>query len=223
MESVTDNLLKVKATLPPGVGLVAVSKFHPAESILRCYEAGQRIFGESRVQELRVKQPALPADIEWHFIGHLQTNKVKYIAPYISLIHAVDSPALLREIDRRAAACGRTIRCLLELHVAAEASKQGFTPAECRAFLEQGEWKAWTHARICGVMCMATNTDDDLRVRSDFARVRDFFDEAKERWFSHDADFCERSYGMSHDYPIAIEQGATLVRIGTSIFGERTT
>lgn len=223
MGSVTENLQAVRATLPEGVGLVAVSKFHPAEAIRACYDAGQRIFGESRVQELRAKHDALPADIEWHFIGHLQTNKVKYIAPYVSLIHAADSPALLREIDRQAARCGRTIRCLLELHVAAEESKFGFTPDACRQYLASGEWRELRHTRICGVMCMASNTDDEARIRADFATARRFFDEARERWFADAPDFCERSYGMSHDYRIAIAEGATLVRIGTSIFGERET
>jgi len=223
MNDVCDNLLRVKATLPSNVGLVAVSKYHPAESVLRCYEAGQRVFGESRVQELRIKRDILPTDIEWHFIGHLQSNKVKYIAPYISLIHAVDSPALLREINRQAARCGRTIRCLLELHVADEDTKYGFTLDECRRFLEEGEWRELRNTQISGVMCMATHTEDEQRICRDFSVARDFFYEARERWFPADAAFCERSYGMSHDYEAAIKSGATLVRIGTSIFGERET
>ncbi len=215
------HLEEIKSTLLPGVELVAVSKFHPAALVAEAYALGQRVFGESRVQELREKRESLPADIEWHFIGHLQPNKVKYIAPYISLIHAVDSAKLLREIDRQGRKCGRAIPCLLELRVAREETKYGLTPDECRALLEEGEWRGMEGARIDGVMCMASNTDDMEAVRGEFATARRFFDECKERFFAGEPHFRHRSWGMSHDYPVAMEEGATLVRVGTAIFGER--
>ena len=215
------HLKEVKATIKPGVELVAVSKFHPAEVIQEAYDEGQRIFGESRAQELREKQATLPADIEWHFIGHLQPNKVKYIAPYISLIHAVDSLKLLNEINKQAAKHNRVINCLLELRVAQEATKYGMTPDECLALLEGGEWRELKNVQIAGMMCMASNTDDRTQIRQEFQRARACFDEAKTRFFANDPAFCQRSWGMSEDYDIAMEEGATLVRIGTAIFGER--
>lgn len=215
------HLKEVKATIKPGVELVAVSKFHPAEVIQEAYDEGQRIFGESRAQELREKQATLPADIEWHFIGHLQPNKVKYIAPYISLIHAVDSLKLLNEINKQAAKHNRVINCLLELRVAQEATKYGMTPDECLALLEGGEWRELKNVQIAGMMCMASNTDNRAQIRQEFQRARACFDEAKTRFFANDPAFCQRSWGMSEDYDIAMEEGATLVRIGTAIFGER--
>ncbi len=215
------NLEKVKSTIAPGVRLVAVSKFHPAALIKEAYDEGQRIFGESRVQELEEKRKVLPADIEWHFIGHLQVNKVKYIAPYVSLIHTVDSLKLLREIEKQGAKQGRTIRCLLELHLAQEETKYGLTPAACTALLEDGEWRTMEHVRICGLMCMASNTTNMEQVRREFHTALEYFHETKRRFFATDAAFCERSWGMSHDYPVAMEEGATFVRIGTAIFGER--
>lgn len=215
------HLKEVKATIKPGVELVAVSKFHPAEVIQEAYDEGQRIFGESRAQELREKQATLPADIEWHFIGHLQPNKVKYIAPYISLIHAVDSLKLLNEINKQAAKHNRVINCLLELRVAQEATKYGMTPDECLALLESGEWRELKNVQIAGMMCMASNTDNRAQIRQEFQRARACFDEAKARFFANDPVFCQRSWGMSEDYDIAMEEGATLVRIGTAIFGER--
>lgn len=215
------HLKEVKATIKPGVELVAVSKFHPAEVIQEAYDEGQRIFGESRAQELREKQATLPADIEWHFIGHLQLNKVKYIAPYISLIHAVDSLKLLNEINKQAAKHNRVINCLLELRVAQEATKYGMTPDECLALLESGEWRELKNVQIAGMMCMASNTDNRAQIRQEFQRARACFDEAKTRFFANDPAFCQRSWGMSEDYDIAMEEGATLVRIGTAIFGER--
>lgn len=215
------HLKEVKATIKPGVELVAVSKFHPAEVIQEAYDEGQRIFGESRAQELREKQATLPADIEWHFIGHLQPNKVKYIAPYISLIHAVDSLKLLNEINKQAAKHNRVINCLLELRVAQEATKYGMTPDECLALLEGGEWRELKNVQIAGMMCMASNTDNRAQIRQEFQRARACFDEAKARFFANDPAFCQRSWGMSEDYDIAMEEGATLVRIGTAIFGER--
>lgn len=215
------NLESVRATIRPGVQLVAVSKFHPAELIREAYGQGQRIFGESRVQELQAKQAVLPADVEWHFIGHLQPNKVKYIAPYISLIHAVDSLKLLKEIDRQAARHDRRIRCMLELHVAQEETKYGFTTEECTALLEDGEWRTLEHVEIAGLMCMASNTDNMQQVRAEFHRAAAYWHEVKQRFFADNAAFCERSWGMSHDYTIAMDEEATLVRIGTAIFGER--
>ena len=215
------HLNEVRATVKQGVELVAVSKFHPAALIKEAYDQGQRIFGESRVQELQAKNEALPADIQWHFIGHLQPNKVKYIAPYISLIHAVDSYKLLAEINKQAAKHDRVIPCLLELHIAQEESKYGFTPEACTALLEDGAWRALKNVQIAGLMCMASNTPDMVQVRSEFHQARVYFDELKQRFFADDLHFCERSWGMSHDYDVAMDEGATLVRVGTAIFGER--
>lgn len=215
------HLNEVRATVKQGVELVAVSKFHPAALIKEAYDQGQRIFGESRVQELQAKHEALPADIQWHFIGHLQPNKVKYIAPYISLIHAVDSNKLLAEINKQAAKHDRVIPCLLELHIAQEESKYGFTPEACTALLEDGAWRALKNVQIAGLMCMASNTPDMVQVRSEFHQARVYFDELKQRFFADDPHFCERSWGMSHDYDVAMDEGATLVRVGTAIFGER--
>lgn len=221
MDSVRERLRTVLATLNDGVRLVAVSKFHPAELIKEAYDEGQRIFGESRVQELQAKHDVLPEDIEWHFIGHLQPNKVKYIAPYISLIHAVDSIKLLREINKQGEKNGRVIRCLLELHVAEEETKFGFTPHECMALLESGEWCQFKYVEICGLMCMASNTDNPEQIRSEFRQAHDCFLSAKQRFFADIPSFSECSWGMSHDYPLAMQEGATLVRVGTAIFGER--
>lgn len=215
------HLNEVRATVKQGVELVAVSKFHPAALIKEAYDQGQRIFGESRVQELQAKHEALPADIQWHFIGHLQPNKVKYIAPYISLIHAVDSYKLLAEINKQAAKHDRVIPCLLELHIAQEDSKYGFTPEACTALLEDGAWRALKNVQIAGLMCMASNTPDMVQVRSEFHQARVYFDELKQRFFADDPHFCERSWGMSHDYDVAMDEGATLVRVGSAIFGER--
>lgn len=215
------HLNEVRATVKQGVELVAVSKFHPAALIKEAYDQGQRIFGESRVQELQAKHEALPADMQWHFIGHLQPNKVKYIAPYISLIHAVDSYKLLAEINKQAAKHDRVIPCLLELHIAQEESKYGFTPEACTALLEDGAWRALKNVQIAGLMCMASNTPDMVQVRSEFHQARVYFDELKQRFFADDLHFCERSWGMSHDYDVAMDEGATLVRVGTAIFGER--
>ena len=214
-------LHEVLSHLPKGVRLVAISKYHPAEYILSAYEEGQRIFGESHEQELKLKHQALPQDIEWHFIGHLQTNKVKYIAPYITMIEAVDSLKLLKEIDKQAAKCGRTIDVLLELHIAEEETKYGLTLDACRELLADGQWRTLEHVRICGLMMMASYVDDQEQIRHEFMTARHFFDEVKSQYFA-DADyFCERSWGMSHDYLIAVECGSTMVRVGTTIFGPR--
>ena len=218
---IKERLERLRAELPASVKLVAVSKFHPVEVLRAAYDAGQRVFGESRVQELVSKHEALPGDIEWHFIGHLQQNKVKYIAPFVRLIHAVDSLKLLAEIDKQARRCDRVIPSLLQLHVAAEESKYGFTPEECRAMLYGGEWRELHHVAIVGMMCMATNTYDTERVRRDFHDAYLFYKEAKRDFFAQCPAFHERSWGMSHDYPLAIQEGATIVRIGTNIFGPR--
>lgn len=215
------NLKEVLTSLPAQVKLVAVSKFHPNESIEQAYRAGQRIFGESKVQELTGKYETLPKDIEWHFIGHLQTNKVKYIAPYIAMIHAVDSYKLLAEIDKQAAKNGRVIPCLLEIHIAQEESKYGFTFQECREMLEAGEWKNLTHICIAGLMGMATFTEDETEIKREFDSLKQFFNEIKQNYFADRDTFRETSMGMSHDYPLAIEAGSTLVRVGSKIFGER--
>ena len=221
MYDVKGQLHKVLDTLPQGVRLVAISKYHPNEYIEVAYEEGQRVFGESHEQELRQKHESLPKDIEWHFIGHLQTNKVKYIAPYVSMIEAVDSLKLLKEINRQAERCGRIIRVLLELHIAEESTKYGLTLDACRQLLEEGEWREMKNVRICGLMMMASFVDDKDQIRCEMQTARDFFDEVKMKYFANDAEFCERSWGMSDDYPIAIETGSTMVRIGTSIFGPR--
>lgn len=215
------RLHDVKDGLPQGVQLVAVSKFHPADYIMAAYNAGQRIFGESREQELAKKVEALPKDIEWHFIGHLQTNKVKYIAPYISMIDAVDSMKLLREINKQAANHNRTIKVLLELHIAEEETKYGLSLDACRQLLEEGEWRNLTNVKICGLMMMASHIDDEQLIRSEFELATNFFDEVKTRYFANDQSFCERSWGMSHDYKIAVQCQSTMVRVGTYIFGER--
>lgn len=218
---VKSNLRAVREQLPEQVRLVAVSKFHPDEYIMAAYEEGQRIFGESHEQELKRKQESLPKDIEWHFIGHLQTNKVKYIAPYISMIEAVDSLKLLREIDKQAAKYDRTIDVLLELHIAEEETKYGLTLDACRELLRDGEWRQLQHVRICGLMMMASYVEDTEQIRSEMMLASNFFDEVKSEFFADDPAFKERSWGMSHDFPIAVECHSTMVRIGTMIFGPR--
>lgn len=221
MSEIAQNLKQVLANLPEGVRLVAVSKFHPVEMLREAYDAGQRIFGENHEQELRQKVELLPKDIEWHFIGHLQTNKVKYIAPYISVIESVDSMKLLKEINKQALKNDRVIRVLLELHIAEEETKYGLTLDACRALLASGEWRTLSNVKICGLMMMASYVDDDEQIRQEMLTAANFFDEVKAQYFADDDDFCERSWGMSHDYRIAVECRSTMVRVGTTIFGER--
>lgn len=221
MYDVQENLREVLDSLPAGVKLVAISKYHPNEYIEAAYAMGQRIFGESHEQELREKHTTLPQDIEWHFIGHLQTNKVKYIAPYVSMVEAVDSLKLLREIEKQAAKCGRVINVLLELHIAEETTKYGLTLDQCRELLAGGEWRQMPHVRICGLMMMASNVDDEQQIANEFDIAARFFDEVKADYFADDDNFCERSWGMSDDYPIAVAHRSTMVRIGTRIFGPR--
>lgn len=221
MYPVRESIRQILSELPQDVKLVAVSKFHPNEYIEAAYQEGQRIFGESREQELAKKVESLPKDIQWHFIGHLQTNKVKYIAPYISMIEAVDSLKLLKEIDKQAAKCGRKIDVLLELHLAKEETKSGFDLDECRELLAGSEWKQLQNVQIRGLMMMASFVDDESQIRKEMMQAADFFDEVKAQYFQDDPLFNERSWGMSHDYKIAIECHSTMVRIGTSIFGPR--
>ena len=216
--SIKQRLEQIRATLPEGVSLVAVSKFHPAERVLEAYEAGQRLFGESRPQEMAAKAQQLPKDIEWHMIGHLQTNKVKMIAPFVSLIASVDSDRLVVEIEKQAAKCERVIDILLEVHVADEETKSGWDIEELRAYLATGALDAMSHLRVRGVMTIATNTDDEAIVRRDFQTIKDIFEELKPRFGNH---FDTLSIGMSDDYPIALEYGSTMVRVGTAIFGAR--
>ena len=221
MYDVKTHLREVLAQLPQGVRLVAISKYHPNSYIEAAYAEGHRVFGESHEQELRLKHESLPKDIEWHFIGHLQTNKVKYIAPYISMIEAVDSLKLLREIEKQAAKAGRMVRVLLELHIAEEATKYGLTLDACRQLLADGEWRQMTHVQICGLMMMASNIDDEAQISQEFQTAADFFREVKQAYFADDPCFCERSWGMSNDYLLAVRHESTMVRIGTTIFGPR--
>lgn len=221
MYDVKKNLHRVLDTLPEGVRLVAISKYHPNEYIEAAYAEGQRVFGESHEQELKLKHESLPKDIVWHFIGHLQTNKVKYIAPYINMVEAVDSLKLLKEIDKQATRYNRVIDVLLELHIAEEATKYGLTLDACRQLLADGEWRQLQHVRICGLMMMASFTDDREQIRGEFMTAAHFFDEVKQQYFADAPWFCERSWGMSDDYLIAVECRSTMVRIGTSIFGPR--
>jgi len=219
--SVSSNLERLHADLPAKVTLVAVSKFHPKEAILEAYEAGQRIFGESRVQELVEKQALLPTDIEWHFIGHLQTNKVKQVVPIVSLIHSVDSLKLLQEIDKEAARIDRVVPCLLQLHIAQETQKFGFSLDECRELVSDGTLIELKHIRVRGVMGMATLTDDTTLIESEFTTLRRFFDEVKAHDFPSDPLFNVVSMGMSDDYPLAVQAGSTMIRVGSLLFGDR--
>lgn len=217
--SIKDKLLHLKESLPSGVSLLAVSKFHPAGAILEAYEAGQRRFGESRPQELKEKYAALPKDIEWVMIGHLQTNKIKYIAPFISLIESLDSERLAVAVNEQALRWGRTIDCLVEVHVTAEQTKSGWAWSELKAFVEAGGFNSLKNISIRGVMGMATLTDDEAVIRADFERLRACKAELAPYF---DDSFDTLSMGMSDDYPIALEYDTTEVRIGSTIFGSRT-
>lgn len=219
--SITTNLQKIQNEISTNAKIVAISKFHSTDDISEAYKAGHRIFGESRAQEIVPKYEKLPKDIEWHFVGHLQSNKIKDIAPFISLIHSVDSFRLLRNINRHAKNNERVIPCLLQLHIAKEDSKYGFTYDECREMLTKGEWREFTNIQIAGVMGMASFTDDEDKVKSEFIGLKKFYDEIKNDFFAEEPSFKEISMGMSQDYPIAIQEGSTLVRIGSKIFGNR--
>ena len=219
--SIQSHIQSLRKNVPDNIKIVAVSKFHSTETILEAYAAGQRIFGESRVQELVAKQPDLPSDIEWHFVGTLQRNKVKQIAPFVSLIHSLENERLMLEIERQAAANNRKIPCLLQIHIAEEETKSGFSPDECREFLAAGSWRNCPHVQLVGVMGMATFTDEIEKIRSEFRFLKSFFDEVKAMYFADDVSFCEISMGMSDDYPVAVEEGSSMIRVGSLIFGSR--
>lgn len=218
MGTIADNLARIRQTLPEEVTLVAVSKFHPVEMIREAYEAGQRIFGESRPQEMVAKWKVMPDDIQWHMIGHLQTNKIKYIAPFVAMIHSVDSWHLAEAIDREAAKVERTLDVLLQLHIAQEETKFGWDAVELERFLREGTLQGLSHIRIRGLMGMASLTDDTEQVRGEFRRLHETFVRFRDQFLP---EMDTLSMGMSGDYPLALEQGSTLVRIGSSIFGER--
>lgn len=218
---IEEQLHAIKSQLPDHVTLIAVSKTKPVSAIQEAYNAGQRHFGENKVQEMTDKQMLLPKDIQWHLIGHLQTNKVKYIAPFVSLIHSVDSIKLLREINNQAMKNQRVIDCLLQFHIAQEETKFGFSEKEVIELLESEEYRSMHNIRIVGVMGMASFTEDQNTIHSEFRQLRSFFDELKNKYFSLQNSFSEVSMGMSGDYKIAIEEGSTMVRVGSSIFGSR--
>lgn len=221
MTSISEHLRQIKDELPESVSLVAVSKFHPVEALRQAYDAGQRIFGESRAQEISQKFPLMPDDVQWHFIGHLQTNKVRMLVREVSLIHSVDSLKLLEVINSEGAKVNKVINVLLQLHVAQEDTKFGFSCSDCIHLVESGAISSLHFIRVCGVMGMATNTDDEVEIRKELRAIRKVFDTLKASSFADNPYFTEVSMGMSHDYKLAIEEGSTMVRIGTSIFGER--
>ena len=221
METIKDNYNKILGTVPMPARLIAVSKTKPVEMLQEAYAAGARLFGENKALEMRDKHEALPKDIEWHFIGHLQTNKVKYIAPFVSLIHSIDSLGVLQAVEKEAAKHGRVIDCLLQFHIATEETKFGLDMEEAVALLDSDAYKAMRHVRLVGVMGMATNTDDRDLIRREFATLRGYRDTLQQRFFAQTDCFREISMGMSGDYDIALEEGSTLVRVGSSIFGAR--
>lgn len=218
---IAENIDKIKATLPGNVQLVAVSKTKPIEYLWEAYSHGQRAFGENKVQEMVGKYEEMPKDIEWHFIGHLQSNKIKYIAPFVHTIHGVDSFKLLKAIDSEAKKAGRIIPCLLQFHIAEEETKFGLSMEEALEMLNSEEYKMLEHIRISGVMGMATYTDDKNQIRKEFACLKSYFDTLKADYFVGAVDFKEISMGMSGDYLLAIAEGSTMVRIGSTIFGDR--
>ena len=219
--SISSEIERLNNELPSTVKLVAVSKFNPSEAIMEAYQAGQRIFGESRPQELLQKVQELPCDIQWHFIGHLQTNKLKMVLPYASLIHSVDSERLLMEINKYAVKNNLKVKCLLELFVAQEETKQGFSKEELMQLMEKLQQQPLEGVEICGLMGMASFVDDEQQIRGEFAALKETFDLVREKYISTHPNFNELSMGMSGDYRIAVELGSTMVRIGTTIFGAR--
>jgi len=219
--SIPQNILEIRKHIPSHVTLVCVSKFHPNETLLEAYQCGERVFGESKVQELCGKFETLPKDISWHFIGHLQTNKIKFIVPFVDLIHGVDSYKLLEEINKQALKAGNTVNCLLQIHIAKEETKFGFSEEKLLQTLSEGKWKELSGIKICGLMGMATYTDNRDQIRAEFKGLKALLDQVKNQYFSEKPSFCELSMGMSDDYQLAIEEGSTLVRIGSSIFGHR--
>jgi len=218
---IKDNLEKIRKTIPAGTRLIAVSKTKPVEDLQEAYDAGQRIFGENKALEMRDKHEALPLDIEWHFIGHLQKNKIKYIIPFVSLIHSIDTAELLEAVNKEAAKHDRIVDCLLQFHIAQEETKFGMDMQEAETTIEMMRTKGLSNVRIRGLMGMASNTDNREQVRREFATLKQYFDSLKARYFDGDTAFCELSMGMSGDYDIAIEEGSTLVRVGSAIFGAR--
>lgn len=218
---IKENLNKVRATVPNNVTLIAVSKTKPVTDLQEAYDAGQRIFGENKALEMRDKHQELPKDIQWHFIGHLQTNKIKYIAPFVSLIHSIDSISLLEAVNKEAVKNNRVIDCLLQFHIAKEETKFGLDIEEAEEILKSDSYKNLNNINIIGVMGMATFTDDVNQIRNEFKSLKNIFNILKERYFQDKESFKEISMGMSDDYPIAIEEGATMVRVGSKIFGAR--
>lgn len=219
--SVSDNLNKVKQHVPSHVTLVAISKTHPVDQIMEAYNAGQRVFGENKVQEMVSKQEVMPKDIQWHLVGHLQSNKIKYIAPFVTLIHSVDSLKLLVAINKEAVKADRVIDCLLQVYIAEEETKFGLSVEELTELLESEEYKQLTHVRVCGVMGMATFTDNEDQIRKEFKSLKTIFTNLKNSYFPNTDSFRHISMGMSGDYAIAIEEGSTMIRVGSSIFGHR--
>lgn len=220
--SIGDNISRLQASIPAGVELIAVSKFHPAEALLEAYAAGQRSFGESRVLELEQKARELPEDIRWHFIGHLQTNKVRRLMPHVYLIHSIDSVRLLRLVNDEALRIGRRVRVLIQLHVALEETKFGFSPDEALETITPQLLAELQGVEVVGVMGMASNVDDDTpRILADFHAIADTFKRLKSTTFADSPSFAVISMGMSHDWPLAVEEGANMIRVGTAIFGER--
>jgi len=218
---IAKNLEKLRSDLPEGVKLIAVSKTKPNDAILEAYQTGHRMFGENKAQELIRKQPELPGDIEWHFIGHLQSNKVKYIAPFVSMVHSIDSFKILKTVNKEARKNDRVIPCLLQFHIAEEESKYGLTEADAREILESEAYKNMQNISVAGVMGMATFTDDSEKVRKEFKKLKSIFNELKKNYFADQPEFKEISMGMSDDYPLAVEEGSTIVRVGSKIFGAR--
>ncbi len=219
--SVKKNIKRFKKNIPEHVSVVAVSKTKPVEDILMAYHSSHRLFGENKVQEIITKQPLLPSDIQWHFIGHLQTNKVKYLAPFVSMIESVDSLKLLREINKQSAKYNRNIDCLLQFHIASEETKFGLSMKEAEIILDSEEFLSFKNITIAGVMGMATFTDDVTLIKKEFGHLKELFQRLKKRCFINNEDFKEISMGMSNDYEIAINEGSTIIRIGSAIFGER--
>lgn len=218
---IKDNLETVRESIPSGVLLVAVSKTKPVADLQEAYDAGQRVFGENHALEMRDKHEVLPNDIDWHFIGHLQTNKIKYIIPFVRLIHSIDTFNLLQAVNKEAVKHDRAVDCLLQFHVAEEETKFGLSIEEAEEMLDSEAFKSLKNVRICGVMGMATNTDNQVQIRKEFHHLKEIFSTLKTKYFTDCEYFKEISMGMSHDYQLAIEEGSTMVRVGSKIFGER--
>lgn len=219
--TIKDNLLKIKSSLPPHVTLVAVSKTKPVADLMEAYNAGQRIFGENKIQEMAAKYEEMPKDVEWHMIGHVQTNKVKYMAPFVSLVHGVDSLKLLKEIDKQAAKHNRVINCLLQMHIAEEETKFGMDEQELNELLASGDFRQMQNIKVTGLMGMATFTDDEAQIKKEFTHLKTIFDRLRKRPETLNFKPATLSMGMSGDYQLAIDCGSTMVRIGSSIFGHR--